>query len=162
MHNRINRLSVQTEISFYVGLKHWKIINNIGKSYTLTITSSCGMNVESILSLTVLLAFEISRAIGLPILYSSNLFLSLEIDAETSKHNIIAEYVHFIPWKAPKLVQIARFGGRTGYIAREIGEVDNFPIVFIRTRCTIIDGNFQRRVISRFFTYSESFSTGCI
>jgi len=47
------------------------------------------MNVESILSLAVLLAFEI--------LYSSNLFLSLEIDAETSKHNIIAEYVHFIP-----------------------------------------------------------------
>jgi len=55
------------------------------------------MNVESILSLAVLLAFEISRAMGLPILYSSNLFLSLEIDAETSKHNIIPEYVHFIP-----------------------------------------------------------------
>ena len=78
------------------------------------------MNVESILSLAVLLAFEISRAMGLPILHSSSLFFSLEIDAKTSKHNIIAEDVYFIPHKAPKLVQITFWRSNRIYHKRDL------------------------------------------
>lgn len=49
-----------------------------------------------------------------------------------------------------------------GYIARQIciSRADDLPVVFIHTRCTIVDGSFQRGVTCGFHVSRKSFLLG--
>lgn len=49
-----------------------------------------------------------------------------------------------------------------GYIARQIliSQADDLPVIFIHTRCTIVDGNFQRGVTCGFHVSRKSFLLG--
>lgn len=49
-----------------------------------------------------------------------------------------------------------------GYMAREIylSPADALPVIFIHTRCTIVDGNFQRGVTCGFHVSRKSFLLG--
>ena len=132
---------------------HLHGVNNTGKSYTLTITSSCGMNVKLVLSLVFLLALKITRTVIYAYknelnngISSSSLFLCLQIDAKTSQHNMVdsrqnacTDYL-----KSSEISANYALAVEPGYITRGIYicGIDTFPVEFIHARCTIINGNF--------------------
>ena len=64
--------------------------------------------------------------------------------------------------KTSELSQNYAMAVEPGYIARQIfiTRVEELPVVFIHSRCTIKDGNFQRRIICGFHLSRKTFLFG--